>query len=188
MQGLHHLLELADTYIRFVRVGGVRTVGHVVILRIVTPVVFILIQFGLVHGSIIIGRQDMYVRHSQLFQVVDAGCQFIGVDRSRFRHRKELAFVADTRRRVYGEVAMVHFVNNHIGRRCQRRTFILRPAFRVGFPHIDNGRALTVYTHCLRIDTRGITQPFTVDFYIESVELAFQILLYLSRPRTVFGR
>ena len=127
------------------------------------------------------------MRHSQFFQVVDTGCQLVRIYRTRFRHCKELAFVPNARRGVYGEVTVVYLVDYHIGRRCQRRTFIFRPAFRVGFPHIDNSRTLTVYTYSLRIDTRRIAQPFSVDFYIESIELAFQILLHLSRPRTVFG-
>ena len=42
MQGLHHLLELTDTHIRFIRVGSVRAVGHIVILRVIPPVVFVL--------------------------------------------------------------------------------------------------------------------------------------------------
>ena len=187
MQGLHHLFELTDTHIRFIRVGSVRAVGHIVILRVIPPVVFVLVQSGFVYRGIIIGRKDVHMRHSQFFQVVDTGCQLVRIYRTRFRHCKELAFVPNARRRVYGEVTVVYLVDYHIGRRCQRRTFIFRPAFRVGFPHIDNSRTLTVYTYSLRIDARRIAQPFSVDFYIESIELAFQILLHLSRPRTVFG-
>ena len=82
----------------------------------------------------------------------------------------------------------MYLIDNHIRRRRQWRTLILFPAFRIGFTHIDNGGTLSVHTYCMRIDARCITQPLTVDFHIESIELAFQVLLYLSRPRTVFSR
>ena len=130
----------------------------------------------------------MYVCHSQFLQVVNTGCQFIGTDRSRFRHGKELTFIFNARRRIYRKITMMHLIDNHIRRRRQWRTLILFPAFRIGFTHIDNGGTLSVHTYCMRIDAWCITQPLTVDFHIESIELAFQVLLYLSRPRTVFSR
>ena len=46
------------------------------------------------------------------------------------------------------------------------------------FPHIDKHlHAYRLHLHSLRIDTRRLLQPFSVNFYIESIKLAFQILL-----------
>ena len=38
MQCLHHLLELADTCLRIVRVGRIRAVGNVIVHRVISPV------------------------------------------------------------------------------------------------------------------------------------------------------
>ena len=56
VQCLYHLLKLADADSRIVRIGSIRTIGYIVILRIISPVVFIFIQLGFVYRSIIIRR------------------------------------------------------------------------------------------------------------------------------------
>ena len=97
VQSLHHLLELADADFRTIGIGGIGAFGHIVVQRVVAPVVFVLIQTGLINRSIVVRRQDMHVRHPQLFQVVDAGGLSAGVLRSGLGHGQELALVLDAR-------------------------------------------------------------------------------------------
>ena len=78
VQGLHHLFELPDTDSRVVWVGGIGTVGDVVVLRVIAPIVSVFIQLGFVHGGIVVGGQNVYVRHSQFFQMVNACRQLFG--------------------------------------------------------------------------------------------------------------
>ena len=49
MQSLHHLLEFTDTNLRRIRVSRIGTIGYIVVLRVISPVIFILIQLGLIH-------------------------------------------------------------------------------------------------------------------------------------------
>ena len=84
VQCLYHLLKLADADSRIVRIGSIRTIGYIVILRIISPVVFIFIQLGFVYRSIIIRRKQMDVCYSQLDQMIDSGQQFGRVHRTMF--------------------------------------------------------------------------------------------------------
>ena len=49
VERLHHLFEFTDANSRIIRISRIRTIGHIVILRIISPIVFIFIQFGFIH-------------------------------------------------------------------------------------------------------------------------------------------
>ena len=42
VQCLYHLLKLADADSRIVRIGSIRTIGYIVILRIISPIILVL--------------------------------------------------------------------------------------------------------------------------------------------------
>ena len=186
VQSLHHLLEFPDTNIRFVGVGRIRAVRHIVVLRIISPIILVLVQPCLINGGIVIRRKEMYMCHSQFFQMVNAGCQLVGTYRSLFCQCQELSFMLNTRRRVDGHITMVHFIKNHIGRRGQCRTFIICPSFGVRGFHVDDGGTLSIHPYSFGIDTRSVPQPLIIDFHIECVEFTYQVLFNFSFPSSFF--
>ena len=54
VQGAHHLLELFYAHRGVVRIGGIRTFGHVVVQRVVAPVVLRRVQLSLVYRRIVV--------------------------------------------------------------------------------------------------------------------------------------
>ena len=76
MQCLDHLLHLRDADVAVVGIAGVGALRHIVVFGIVAPVVVFSKGIGhlrLVHGCIVIHREDLDMGDSQLFQVVDTG-------------------------------------------------------------------------------------------------------------------
>ena len=56
---LHHLLELTDAHLRPIRIGGVATLGHIIVHRVVAPVILVVAEACLIHRAIVITGQDM---------------------------------------------------------------------------------------------------------------------------------
>ena len=54
VKSLHHLLELADATQGVVGVGAVATLRHIIVHRVVAPVVLWLVESSLVHRAVII--------------------------------------------------------------------------------------------------------------------------------------
>ena len=54
VKGLHHLLEFLDSHIGLIRIGGIRTVRYIIVLRIIAPIVLCLVRFTFVHRCIIV--------------------------------------------------------------------------------------------------------------------------------------
>ena len=59
MEGIHHLLELTNTAVGIIGVGGVTAFGHIVVHRIVTPIILVITETCLVHRAIVIAGQNM---------------------------------------------------------------------------------------------------------------------------------
>ena len=185
---LHHLLELTNTRSRVIRIGRVRTIRNIIILRIIPPVVLILAQFRFVHRGIVIGRQQMNMSHSQLLQMIDTRSQSFGRKGSFFSHSQKLSLMLNTRCWRNGKITMMHLINYNIGKRLKWRTAVLSPALRIGSLHVNDGSTLTIHTNSLSINTRRISQPLIIDFYIKGIELTHQVLFYRSVPNTFFAR
>ena len=49
VEGLHHLLELLDAGNRIVGVGAIATLRHIVVHRVVTPVILVVSETGLIN-------------------------------------------------------------------------------------------------------------------------------------------
>ena len=72
MQRLYHLLRLTDTACRVVRIGRITAVRHVVVHRVIAPVIAVLIQLGLVYATVIEHRQNLQMGDTQLFEMVQS--------------------------------------------------------------------------------------------------------------------
>ncbi len=88
VEGLHHLLELADAAERIVGVGAVAALGHVIVHGIVAPVVLVVLEPRLVDRTIVVAGQDMNGIHAQFFQVANS---------LRLGQRQELSLVDQSR-------------------------------------------------------------------------------------------
>ena len=59
MQGLNHLLELVDSNLGLIGIGRIASLRHIVVHGIVTPVVLVIAQSGLIYRTVIVAGQDM---------------------------------------------------------------------------------------------------------------------------------
>jgi hypothetical protein len=59
MQRIHHLLELADSTVWVVWIGGIATLWHIIVYRVVAPVILIVTETCLIDRAIVIAGQDM---------------------------------------------------------------------------------------------------------------------------------
>ena len=82
VQFLDHLLHFGDTCARIAWIGGIRTFRHIVILRIVAPVLraggVVAQVTGLVDGTVVVHRHDLHVTDAQGLQIVQAGSRTLG--------------------------------------------------------------------------------------------------------------
>ena len=97
MQSLHHLLEFLNTNRRIIRIGGIRSIRYIIVLWVISPIIFIFIQFRFIHRSIVIRRQNVNMCHTQFFQMIDAGCQFLRAKCTFFRQCQEFTFMLNAR-------------------------------------------------------------------------------------------
>ena len=73
VQGLDHRLAFADPHLAVVGVGAVGAFGHVVVDRVVPPVELAVLGQGLVHGAVVVERQQLHAGHAEALEVVQAG-------------------------------------------------------------------------------------------------------------------
>ena len=180
-----HLLELADTHFRPIRVGGIRAFRHVVVLRVISPVVLRFIKPGFVHRRKVERRQQLYVCHAQFLQMVNA--RFLAQIRMRsfLRQSQELSSVPDAGDGIDREIAMVQLINHHVGEAFQRRTLVFVPPLRIRLFPVDDGCPVAVHSHSLGHESGRISLPYIVYLDIERIELSFQVFVHASLPHTV---
>ena len=87
MQRLNHLLHLAYAAGRIGSVRSVRPLRHVVVLRVITPVVLRLLRMRFIHRSIVVARQNLHVGHTQFYQMVYTRLQSFGAAGAVLRER-----------------------------------------------------------------------------------------------------
>ena len=172
VQCLHHLLELLDSCGREIGVGGIAALGHIVVLRVVAPVVLRRVEACLVNRGIVERRQDVYGVHAERLQIF---C------RLGFRERKKFALVLQARRRVDGEIAVVELIDDEVAGRLQWRTLVLQPTVGVGAAHVYYGGTVSVHPHSLGKETGAFAVAG-----VEGVELAAYVAFHLSAPQSVF--
>ena len=94
VQALDHLLHFGDAGARVARIGGVRAFRHVVVLRVVAPVlraIGVVAQVaGLVDGTVVVHRHDLHVGDAQRLEIVKAGGRALGGLRAGFDHARYL--------------------------------------------------------------------------------------------------
>ena len=184
MQRLHHLLELVDAHLGFGGVGRVAAFGHIVVHRVITPVVLRGVEAGLIDRSVVERRQNVHCVHAQFLEVIY---------RPVFGECHELAWIVaacalDVQLRVEvdvaccREVAVMQFIEDEI-LGGNGGSLVGAPACRIGRLHVDDGATLAVHAHGLGPDTWSLAVEFAVHFHLKGVELALQVALHGSIPQ-----
>ena len=182
-----HLLEFADARRGIGRIGRIAALRNVVVLRIVSPVVALVSQPRLVHRCKVERRQDMNVRHAQLFEVVQSGCLPFRRPGAGFGQGQEPALVFDSGIRSDAEVAVVQFIENDVGIHLLLGRTVRPPPFGIGVAEVDNGRPVAVNADRPGPDARRLGQPSAVRLDLEGVENAFQIAVNRDAPGPAVG-
>ena len=144
VERLHHLLELQDATDGIIGVGGIAAFGHVVVHRVVAPVVLGLVEARLINGAEVIARQDMDGIDAQRLQVVDG---------PRFGEGEELTRIL----RIgtgNGEVTVVHLIDNEVGGRLDDGVLVITPTVGTRLRIVDDGGTTAIHSHGLGKDTR----------------------------------
>ena len=161
VQALHHLFELTDATGRVVGIGRISALWHIIVHRVISPVVLWLRKTGLVNRTIVITWQDMNSINAKVSQMLNSPwfcqCKILAWI---------LRFAASHR-----EITMVHLIDHQIGRRLDNRTpFVPLLTAR---ECLKNGATLTIHAHSLSKNTRcfslahvkGIETPCQVTFH-----------------------
>ena len=182
MQSHNHLLKLFYADFGGIRICRIRAVGHIIVFRVVTPVVLRSILPCLVHRREIERWEQLHMRYAKLFKM-SYSRSFAQIRmRTLFGKSKELSVVSDTRYSIRREVAVMHLVYYNIGEALQRRTHIATPPLRVGRLQVDDSGTVAVHANRLCHHTRSITLPHIVYLNVKRVELAFQITICRGCP------
>ena len=174
---LHHLLELVDAHLGLVGIGGVATLGHVIVHRVITPVILRLVEAGLIDRGIVKRRQDVDGIHAQFLQVTDG---------ARLGQGEVLTLVDKATRLVDGKVAVVHLIQDKV-LGGNAGTFVGTPASRVGVGHVNDGATLAVHSHGGCPDTRALSAEFAAILHIKGVELTLEVALNGGLPDPCLG-
>ncbi|MNO25798.1 hypothetical protein D3C76_156420 [compost metagenome] len=158
MQRLDEVFQLGDADIRKIRVCGVGAFRHIIVLRIVPPVVMGVFQTAFIHAlsGVIENRQQLHMRYAQPGDVVETRRNPVRPPSSFLSQAQELALLADAAARVNRQIAKMQLINHGIYRRFERRLHILLPSLRVGAPQIEDRRFLPVHAHCSCVRVRRL--------------------------------
>ena len=170
VQGLHHLLELLDTGNGVVGVGGIAALGHVVVDRVVAPVVLVVAKTRLIDRAVVVAGQDVHGIDTQRLQVAEG---------PRLGEGEELARILG----IWtgdGEVAVMQLINHQVGRRLHDGTLVAAPVVRKRLRRIDDGGTLSVDSHGLGKDSGALATP-----HVEGVEASHEVTLHGGRPQPV---
>ena len=145
MQGLNHLLELLNTDLAVVRIGGVGTLGNVVVHGIVAPVETGVL--GLVHTTKVINRQQVDVSDAQVLDVVQTGSLTVGVGGASLSQAQVLAapLFLNAGGGVDGQVTDVQLPDHGVGDGVVIvGILVVSPAIGVGGGQVDDHGAAAV--------------------------------------------
>ena len=190
VEGLHHLLELADAARGVVGVGGVAALRHIVVHGVIAPVVLIVGEPRLVYRTEVVGGQDMHGIDAQRFQVLDGPVLSQGEELAR-------VFAAHAfdeklpRVEVHvsgnGEVAVVHLVDDEVDRRLDHWALVAFPSVGIGGGHIYHEATLSVHAYCPGTDARSLNPLFLVARDVEGVVEAAPVATQGGYPPIIEG-
>ena len=184
VEGLHHLLEFLDTCHRIVWIRREGTLDSVIVQRLVAPVVLVVLQAGLVDCREVCRRKELDICHSKFLEMVDTCRKTVRILRTLLSHSKILTLVLHSGVRMNGEIPVLEFIYDDVGR-LDLRTLVLCPSLRICLRPVDHRSAHAVHSDSLGSDTLGLFEPCSVLIDLECVECTLDILLHSGLPESV---
>ena len=148
VHALDHLLEFLNTDFAVVGIGGVGTLGGVVVHGIVTPVeLLLLVQLGLVNTAVVVNRQQVNMGNTQVDDVVQTGGLAFGVDSTGLDNAQILTNILDAGGSIAGQIAHMQLVDDSVVRLLASvGVLIVGPTLGIGSSQVDDHGTLTVDT------------------------------------------
>ena len=184
VKGLDHLLELPDAGYRVVWICRERALHSVVVERLISPVVLVVLETGLVDCREVSRREELHICHSDLLEVVNACCKAVRVLCSLLGKGEILALVAYAGSLVDGEVPVLELIDDDV-RRLDLRALVLCPSFRISLVPVYYSTTHAVHSDCLCSDAGSLLKPLAVLLHLECVERSLHILLDSHLPEAV---
>ena len=182
MQSLNHLLELIDADFAVVGIGGVGTLGNVVVLGIVAPVVA---ADGLINGVDVVNGQQVDIVDAQFLHVVNAGGDVsAGNGGATLGEGQVLTLVVHAGGLVDGEVTDMQLPDDGIGVVFLGDVGVVLPTLGVGGIQVDDHGTVTVDAGGTGIGIAGLCD-FAHDIDGVGVVDAVQIALDVGEPGAV---
>ncbi len=154
----NHLLHFVDALCAVCGVGRIRALGHVVVERVVAPIILArLVVRRLVkafaHAGKIEQRLEMHLRDAQILDIIERGRLTVAVLGARFGKTEEFTSVGfgHARALVYRQIAKLSLVNNGAGIRRKRRIGLICPAVGIGRGKVEYHAALAVASRASRV-------------------------------------
>ena len=172
VQRLHHLFELTNAHFRLIRIGGIRSLRHIIVQRIVSPIILRNIQFRFIHRSIIERRQNMHIRNAQLLQMIQPSWTSLQSLHSflcqseKFSAMFEISLIAHTK------IAVMHLIDGATFKQSVGR-FVKLPPHRIRIFQVNHSRAFTIHSHRSCVDTGSFSAPLTIYFHFKGIKFPF---------------
>ena len=151
MKCLNHLLHFIDTYFPMIWICTVRTFRHIIILRIIAPVELRCVGFCFVYRSIIKARQNLYVSHSKIQNMIKSCSQPFPVLCSALCQSKKLTCIPNPGRSIGRQITNMYFINHCICSIIKCRSDICIKSIRIGSLQIKDLTSVAIYacTSCI---------------------------------------
>ncbi len=138
LKGLDHLLQLFNPDQAVLGIGGIGTVGHIEVDRVVSPVVLRYFQLGFINCEEIEYRHQMDMGNSKLPEVGEA-CKFaLGGPGLGFGQAQELAPELYARAFMYGRVPDMDLIQDRVGGAAELYIPRILPARGIGLFQLDD--------------------------------------------------
>ena len=111
---LHHLLELPYPTARIKRISTERALRDVVVLRIVTPAIFVKFKMFFINGTEIIGWHNMNMINSKLDKMINSSALSVCAECILFCQCHKLATIDNAAKAIDGKIPVLKFVEHHI--------------------------------------------------------------------------
>ena len=192
MQRLNQHLEFLDTGVTVIGIGRIGTLGNVIVLGIVTPVA-VNARVGLVDGSKVLDRHQLYTVDVVLYEIVYAGSDLaLAVDGGvALGEREVLTAVRFTYAggNVDREITNMDLPNNSLTGVVKQNVVVLIPACGIGRIQIADHGTVAVRADSLRIGVNSLVDSAVAINEIGVIGV-FQIAGFCQRPdpgRAVIG-
>ena len=159
MQCLNQHLEFLDTGVAVIRIRRIRTLGNIVVLRIITPVALGLV-IGLIDGSEVLDGHELYAVDVVLYEIVNTGSDLaLAVNGGVALGEREVLTavrLTDAGGNVDREITNVDLPNDRLAGVVEQHVAVLIPTDRVGGVQVNYHGTVAVSADALCVRVNGL--------------------------------